>query len=104
MPFLTVVMPPDFPAGLLIGNPFFLFFQLTHLSYTFDTPLIHLSYTFDTYMKDRKVLTGLFRMGLEDLVYGIPDRGTPDKPFHAPILKSPIRIFPDVFKIWFTGF
>ena len=43
MPSLTVVMPPDFPAGLLIGNRiFFLFFQLTHLSYTSPTPFLHL--------------------------------------------------------------
>ena len=53
---------------------------LTHLCYTSPTPLLHLSYTSDTYMKDRKVPSGLFRMGLEDLVYGIPDRDTPDNP------------------------
>ena len=108
MPSLTAVMPPDFPAGLLIGTPVLPLLSadtpLLHLSYTSPTPLIHLSYTFDTYMKAKKVPSGLFRMGLEDLVYGIPDRDTPDRLFHTPIPKSPIRIFPDVFKIWFTGF
>ena len=97
MPFLTVVMPLDFPAGLLIGNPVLPLLSvdtpLLHLSYTSPTPLIHLSYTSDTYMKDRKVLTGLFRMGLEDLVYGIPDKGTPDNPFTPPSQKVPSGFF-----------